>query len=57
MAEGADEEGQGSLLCLRQGEYIIMMVRGERERGAEMRSDGLEKAICWAKWCDITQSD
>lgn len=27
---------------MRQGEYIIMLVRGERERGEEMRGDGLE---------------
>lgn len=34
------EEGQDR--GVRQGEYIIMLVRGERERGEEMRGDGLE---------------
>lgn len=40
MAGGTDEEGQDR--GVRQREYIIMMVKGERKRGEEMRSDGLE---------------
>lgn len=34
------EEGQDR--GVRQGEYIIMLARGERQRGEEMRGDGLE---------------
>lgn len=37
---GTDEEGQDR--GVRQGEYIIMLLRGGRERGEEMRGDGLE---------------
>lgn len=39
-AGGTDEEGQDR--GVRQGEYIIMLVRGDKERGEKMRSDGLE---------------